>query len=152
MDPLREAALRQGIVCGIDLGSKHDYTAIIVLEVEKRIKEGKAERLGFTDLPLEAREQILRNGEYLGHKVRIENHFAARYVKRLPLGISYPEVVRKLKKIDRELAELTGGEDVFYVVDATGFAPTGRRLLNLRAWTRSREVSLYNRGAGDALR
>lgn len=42
MDPLREAALRQGIVCGIELGSKHDYTAIIVLEVEKRIKEGEA--------------------------------------------------------------------------------------------------------------
>lgn len=120
MDPLREAALRQGIVCGIDLGSNHDYTAIIVLEVEKRIKEGEAERLGFTDLLLEAREQILRNGEYLGHKVRIENHFAARYVKRPPLGISYPEGVSKLKKIDRELAELTGGEDVFYVVDATG--------------------------------
>jgi len=34
MDSLREAAVRQGVVCGIDLGSKHDYTAVIVLEVE----------------------------------------------------------------------------------------------------------------------
>lgn len=86
MDSLREAVERQGFVCGIDLGSKHDYVAIIVLEVQKRIKKGEAERLGFQHLPLEARERILRNGEYLGHKVRRENHFIARIVKRLPLG------------------------------------------------------------------
>lgn len=120
MDSLREAAARRGIVCGIDLGSKHDHTAIIVLEVEKRIKQGEDERLRFTHLPLEAREQILLNGEYLGHKVTRENHFIARIVKRLPLGTTYPEVVRYLKNIDRQLAERTGGEDVFYVVDATG--------------------------------
>jgi hypothetical protein len=84
MESLTEAAVRQGLVCGIDLGSKHDYTAVILLEVEKRIKEGEAERLGFTHLPLEAREQILRKGEYLGHKVRRENHFIARIVKGYP--------------------------------------------------------------------
>jgi hypothetical protein len=99
MDSLREAAVRQGVVCGIDLGSKHDYTAVIVLEVEKRITQGEAERLGF---PLEVREQLIRNGVYLGYKVRRENHFIARIVKRLPLGTPYPEVVRVLKNIDRD--------------------------------------------------
>lgn len=114
------AAARQGLVCGIDLGSKHDYTAIILLEVEKRIKEGEAERLGFAHLPLEARKQIIRNGKYLGQRVGTENHFIARLVTRLPLGTTYPKVVSYLKNIDRQLAERTGGEDVFYVVDATG--------------------------------
>lgn len=120
MDSLREAAVRQGIVCGIDLGSKHDYTAIIVLEVEKRIKHGEAERLRFQHLSPEAREHIIHHGEYLGQKVRRENHFTARHVKRLPLGVSYPEVVSYLKNIDRQLTERFKGEDVFYVVDATG--------------------------------
>jgi hypothetical protein len=51
MDSLREAVERQSFVCGIDLGSKHDYVAIIVLEVQKRIKKGEAERLGSQHLP-----------------------------------------------------------------------------------------------------
>jgi hypothetical protein len=116
----KAAAVRQGLVCGIDLGSKHDYTAIILLEVEKRIKEGEAERLGFSHLPLEAREQIIRNGKYKGQLVRRENHFTARHVKRLPLGTTYPGVVSYLKNLDRQLNARTGGKDVFYVVDATG--------------------------------
>ncbi len=114
------AAAHQGLVCGIDLGSKHDYTAVILLEVEKRIKEGEAERLGIAHLSLTVREGIVSLGEYKGQRVRRENHFIARLVTRLPLGTTYPDVVSYLKNIDTQLAERTGGEDVFYVVDATG--------------------------------
>ena len=110
------AAASQGLVCGVDLGSKQDYTAIMLLEVEKRLTD--VER--FKHLPLEAREHIIRNGQYKGQGVKRENHFVARIVKRLPLGTTYPDVVNYLKNVDRQLAARTGGDDVFYVVDATG--------------------------------
>ena len=49
-----------------------------------------------------------------------ENHYLARIVKFLPLRTTYPDEVSYLKNLDRQLAARTGGEDIFYVVDATG--------------------------------
>lgn len=79
---------------GIDIGQKHDPTAICVAELVYR-KPDDPER------------------------TRREAHFMVRHLERLPLRTPYPEIARRLGEICQRVAEQSGGRPDIYV-DATG--------------------------------
>jgi hypothetical protein len=118
-------AARLGLVCGIDLGSKHDHSAIVLLEIEKRLKAKQIERLGLHKDDKSLHDQIVAAGNYKGQAILTEKHFLARHIKRLPLGVTYPDVVRYLRQLDDQVfarlaAEGAAKRSVVYVVDGTG--------------------------------
>ena len=86
----------QGVQVGIDLGQRHDPTAICVCEVERR------------DYALNERGRPT-GGEY---------HYVARYLERLSLGTPYPDVVDRLTGIYHKLT--TSKHNVRIWMDATG--------------------------------
>src|SRR5215218_9688325 len=98
-------AKSMGFYLGLDLGQSRDYSALVVLE--KVWKRGHADTRGRALL----------------------QHFV-RFVKRYPLGTSYPDVVADVKETflgDRELyfEEIFEGYGLFrakpyIVIDATG--------------------------------
>ncbi|MGZ4926317.1 MAG: hypothetical protein ACXV4B_07700 [Halobacteriota archaeon] len=113
------------LVCGIDLGSKRDHTAIILLEQQKRLKGGEGERLGFDQADNELVGRILRAGNYEGQAINRENHYVARRTERLPLGTAYPKVVKYLRGLDDQISRMLVAKGqpqrpITYVVDATG--------------------------------
>lgn len=81
---------------GVDLGQRHDPTAICVCEVERR---------GYT---LNERGRPT-GGEY---------HYLIRHLERLPLGTPYPAVVDRLVEIYRKLT--ASKHSVRIWMDATG--------------------------------
>lgn len=83
-------------VIGIDIGQKHDPTAICVAEIDSR-RPADADSV-------ESRRRV---------------HYTVRYLDRLPLGTPYPTVVERLDRICRNVHDQTGQvPDIF--VDATG--------------------------------
>ncbi len=76
---------------GVDIGQKHDPTAIAVVQPERRTPEE-------------------------GGSVW---HYLVRHLERLPLGTSYPEVGRRVAAVVTEVVAKTGSEPILYV-DATG--------------------------------
>lgn len=76
---------------GVDIGQKHDPTAIAVVEAERRKREEGGSAW----------------------------HYLVRHLERLPLGTSYPEVGRRVAAVVTEVVAKTGSEPILYV-DATG--------------------------------
>ncbi len=76
---------------GVDIGQKHDPTAIAVVQAERREREGGGS----------------------------EWHHLVRHLERLPLGTSYPEVGRRVAAVVAEVVAKTGFEPALHV-DATG--------------------------------
>lgn len=82
-------------VIGVDIGQKRERTAIAVVELEYR-KTATA--------PPQGRDE--------------QRHYLVRFLERLRLGTSYPEIARRLADICRRLAGLGSRPSVF--VNATG--------------------------------
>jgi hypothetical protein len=79
-----------GVVVGVDIGQKHDPTAIAVAEHEWRTREG-----------------------------REEDHWLIRHLERLPLGTPYPEVANRLAEVVSGVRKRAQSTPTVYV-DATG--------------------------------
>lgn len=81
---------------GVDLGQKHDYTAISILE-----------------------RAIIVEGERNPYNFERPTHtqYTIRYLERLPLEIPYPEIVDRISQLVRHPAL---GTRKYLVVDATG--------------------------------
>ena len=90
--PAKKPQGKPRLVCGLDLGSKRDHSALCLIESEYRINEQTAEE---------------------------EQHFICRYFRRLPLGLGYPEIVECIAKLDLQLSVKYEREAIF-VVDSTG--------------------------------
>ncbi len=76
---------------GVDIGQKHDPTAIAVVQPERRtLEEGDSEW-----------------------------HFLVRHLEWLPLGTSYPEVGRRVAAVAAGVVAVVGGQPTLYI-DATG--------------------------------
>lgn len=83
------------VTVGIDIGQKHDPTAIVVTEV------------GWRDV------------EALGRHHR-ESVFTARFLQRLPLGMPYPDVAHRLVGLVLKLRAMNPQHAPRLMVDATG--------------------------------
>ena len=90
----------QAVRIGVDLGQRTDFTAIVVVEVQRR---------GYTLLS-GAGGPIPQGGRWV---------YVARTIERPPLGTSYPVVVERLLKINRKLTEMKQ-RNRHFLVDATG--------------------------------
>jgi len=78
------------VVVGVDIGQKHDPTAIAVAEHEWRKRDG-----------------------------REEDHWLVRHLERLPLGTPYPEVANRLTEVASGVRKHARSTPTVYV-DATG--------------------------------
>ncbi len=87
--------MKQSFFLGLDLGKRHDYTALVV--VERLETEGELDRVTW------------EHRKIIGRRVR--------YVKRIPLGTEYVEIVARVKTV-LESPALQGTRHL--VVDATG--------------------------------
>jgi hypothetical protein len=117
------AAVTVAVTIGVDVGQKHDPTAIAVMESQRRAVEG-----GGPSAP----------------DRRWEEHHLARHLERLPLGTPYPQVAERLAAIvnnaharDRARAEAAAAAGaaaapcpVEVFVDATGVGQPVVDLLN----------------------
>ena len=90
----------QHYILGVDLGQARDHTALVVLEHEG----GPSVRNAF----MEPHLAVQPNGKPVYH---------CRHIERLPVGMSYPEQVRRVKQRHFALEELGR---VRLVVDQTG--------------------------------
>jgi hypothetical protein len=78
------------ITIGVDIGQRHDPTAICVAEADFRKVE-----------------------------VRIEAHYIVRHLERLPLGTRYPRVAERVAEVESQVRAKTGETPIVYM-DATG--------------------------------
>jgi len=92
---------------GLDLGQSHDYTAIVVVE------------------RLDAFSGRHREDLWGRHVDDLDTYFHVRHIERLPLGTSYPEVVRHVGRL-LEMRPLIG--ETVCVLDATG---VGRAVVDM---------------------
>ena len=81
---------------GLDLGQKHDHTAIAVVEREKIVGTRR---------------------DPVTWELDKRTVYAVRYLERMPLGMSYPEVVERVARLVRNIRLTTRCE---LAVDATG--------------------------------
>lgn len=81
-------------VIGVDIGQRRDPTAIAVVEVEMR--------------PVAT--EVLRTEEA---------HYLVRFLGRLPLGTTYPDVVRRIERLCRQVRDRSRRAPILFV-DATG--------------------------------
>lgn len=77
-------------IIGIDIGQKHDPTAIAVMELEWRTAEGSR-----------------------------DDHYLGRHIERLPLGTTYPAIAARLKEVVTNV-KARGVSVAHVYVDATG--------------------------------
>lgn len=78
------------IVIGVDIGQKHDPTALCVAEPDRREVGG-----------------------------RVETHFNVRHLERLPLGTPYPRVAQRVAVVAGKVQDRAGTAPRVYL-DATG--------------------------------
>lgn len=87
--------LRGSTVIGVDVGQRTDYTAIAVVQSQ-----------GYSRLP------FFMTPEWF---------FEVRAIDRLPLGLPYPEMARRVKLVVDGVIDRTGGKETPWLfVDATG--------------------------------
>src|SRR5882762_6644091 len=94
----RVAMNRPRFLIGLDLGKSHDPTAIAILE--------RKELIGEWDPVMYAHKRMVA--------------MQLRYLERIPLGTSYPDVVKHVEHIARS-ADLR--KQCYLMVDATGVGP-----------------------------
>ncbi len=97
-----ESKVMENII-GVDLGQSKDFTAICVIEKTRNYKVKE-------NLP--ANYNFLLHGPYKTSDKK--NYFHVRHLERLPLGTSYPDVVRRVSDIQQKV------DSVKIVVDYTG--------------------------------
>ena len=112
--------LHYDLVCGVDLGQKADPSAIVLLEVEERPVPGELERIGAAHLDKEIQDAIVAAGQWKAHILKMEKHYTARHINRMPLGTPYTAVAKAIEDIDEKIRRRENGETCTYVVDATG--------------------------------
>lgn len=96
------------LTLGVDVGQRVDPTAIAVVEIEDRpFYSAVAVASTVGDTPLLEPE-------------RYEQHFTARYLERLPIGTSYPEVTRRLVTLVTALRVRVPDAYPTLYLDATG--------------------------------
>jgi len=97
------------VTVGVDIGQKHDPTALVVVEAVER-PTGRVRRTG--------------GGEAAAPET--EAAFEARFLERLPLGTAYPDVAARVAAVARGVLDRSGadprapGRRVTLVLDATG--------------------------------
>src|SRR4051794_10248892 len=79
------------VTLGLDLGQRMDFTALVVVEAERR-QDARGRR---------------------------EVHHTVRLVERLPLGTSYPDVAARVVQATSAIERKTGTAPILYL-DATG--------------------------------
>lgn len=92
-------AVKRRARIGVDIGQRVDPTAIAVLEHDDRAEDCRT-----TDDRTES---------------RLVRHHLVRYLARLPLGTSYPDVAVRLVQVAAGVQERTGRRPTLYL-DATG--------------------------------
>jgi hypothetical protein len=112
-------------VLGVDLGRERDHTAVALVEVQE-------EDLG---------QDRLTYGRLTQDRLMV------RHLGRWPLGMDYPQVVTKVKRLT-ESAELRG-EAIAVVMDATGVGAAVVDLMK-REGPRGRLVALTITASGEA--
>jgi hypothetical protein len=107
------AAVTVAVTIGVDVGQKHDPSAIAVMESQRRAVEGGG-------------------GEPTGGAERWEEHHLARHLERLPLGTPYPQVAERLAAIVNNARDRARAE----AAAAVGAAPLARSRCSWtpRAW------------------
>lgn len=139
------------LVCGVDLGQKTDHTAIVLLEVSERPVPGELERIGAAHLNKETQSAIVAAGQWKAHILKMEKHYIARHMQRLPLGMPYTDVVKAIKDIDGKVRERTNGKTrATYVVDATGLGAPVIDLLRREIEEYARVKASYLTGGMEA--
>jgi hypothetical protein len=98
-DAEKAVPISEGVSIGIDIGQRHDPTAIVITEMQRR------------DYTVETVNGVERHE---GGAI----HYLARHVERLPLGTPYPQVVERLAAIYEGLK--ARDVDPYCYVDATG--------------------------------
>ena len=104
---------------GVDLAQSSDYTALCVLE-RSEVDTGR----------MRPNPVLLRVPTMQGIPQRLsvtEHHYAARHLKRLPIGTPYPAQVARIKALSDRLRTETGTAPLL-VADATG---VGRPVLDM---------------------
>lgn len=96
------------VAIGMDVGQKHDPTAICVAETDVRVTGRTLHR--------HAPGQTQCNAECTAEMAA---HFVARFLQRLPLGTSYPDVAERLVKIVGGL-RARGIDRIELRIDSTG--------------------------------
>ena len=105
------------VTVGVDIGQKHDPTAVVVCEGLRRE----------TGRKLTQRGPVYGDGSFTqGREAETEVAFEARHLERLPLGTDYPAVAERVAAITRGVLDVGAargrphGVRVWLVVDATG--------------------------------
>jgi hypothetical protein len=80
---------------GVDLGQRQDHSALVLVE----------------------RELVARGWDYVWQRQKVEVRYVVRDAKRLPLGMTYLQVVDRVRQA---LDRFEGVEQTEVVVDATG--------------------------------
>lgn len=96
-------------ILGVDLGQSRDFTAVVVNEISLVKRE---------HLTPDAWQDVVKTEHFTQHRLR--------HVERVPLGTSYPDIVRLVR--DRGLGLPAMPREPALVVDATG---VGRPVLDM---------------------
>lgn len=106
-------------ILGVDLGQAQNFTALCVLE-RSEVNTGRTA----TRVERGSSFYNAATGERVGGDRRVtlavtENHYAARYLERLPTGTPYPAQVARVAELHDRLKQDTGTAPLL-VVDQTG--------------------------------
>ena len=120
------------VVIGLDLGQRHDYTAIAIVEVESRLRDGVSSESTETSRPPADVTWMPSSGiaiaqPHPARPRRWDDHYLVHRLERLPLGTSYPQVAARMVQVCAGVANRTGRWPTLYV-DATGL---GRPVVDL---------------------
>jgi hypothetical protein len=81
------------LTVGVDIGQKHDYTAIAVVEAQWRS---------------------------MGDGGRREDYHITRFLQRLPLGTAYPQIAQRVQMVIANVRAMAPSAGIQLYVDATG--------------------------------
>lgn len=98
---------------GVDIGQKHDPTAIVVCQVMERLGReipASPDRHAFAS-------HVLTRRQTIAPRV-IETYYEARFIERLPLMTGYPQVAERIAELATSPA--LNGYQIMLLVDCTG--------------------------------
>ncbi len=119
---ISESIVDDRLIVGVDLGQSQDHTAIVIFDRLERVIR-RSQMFGFEPTPRlsETRKPI----------------YIARHIDRLPLGTSYPDIVRHVTDLIRELPRRPRAPDL--VVDGTG---VGKAVVDLFREARMNPIAI----------
>jgi len=110
---MRQALPNPDTLVGVDLGQARDYTAITITERGHRLVGD----------PYNADTRDRRGRPTVEARQRVEPEYQCRHLERLPLGMPYPDQVKRIIKLTKRL----GGSPLI-IADQTG---VGRAVVDL---------------------